>query len=99
MSPLFLDPRADSASNNHGNLTKTLPGMEWDGPILIGWKEPYKDAVQRFEGMEIGAVSLESWRAAVATVRVQSAFRHEQGFADRMAKHLAGRLLSPVDAE
>lgn len=61
--------------------------------------QPYNDAFRRFEEMEIGAVTLECWRAMISTVKGRAAFRHEQAFIDRAAKHLAGQLLSPVDDE
>ena len=73
--------------------------MEWTDPYWMEGTQFYKDTVWHLEGMEIGAVSLESWRAVMATVQAQSAFQHEQDFADWMAKHLAAWLFSPVDTE
>lgn len=59
--------------------------------------QPYKDAIERFEVIDIGSVSLECWRAMMVVVRGQSAFQHEDSLIDRTAKALADRLLSSLD--
>ncbi|KAG1906593.1 uncharacterized protein F5891DRAFT_1101148 [Suillus fuscotomentosus] len=44
--------------------------------------QPYKDAVERFEKLDIGEINLDCWKAVLYTVKAQSTFDHERTLID-----------------
>jgi hypothetical protein len=55
--------------------------------------QPYKDAVERFEKLDIGEINLDCWRAVLFIVKGQSAFEHERKLITRTANDLAKLLI------
>lgn len=86
-----------SACANNDQCTDDWKQLWWNsmGRFLLDGRnpQPYREAVQRFEGMDIGRVSVECWRAMMAVVKTQVAFRHEDTFIERVTNTLASRLL------
>ncbi|KAG1840787.1 hypothetical protein C8R48DRAFT_620727 [Suillus tomentosus] len=55
--------------------------------------QPYKDAMERFEKLDIGEINLDCWKAVLYTVKAQSAFDHERTLITRTADNLAKCLI------
>ncbi|KAG1886262.1 hypothetical protein F4604DRAFT_1572178, partial [Suillus subluteus] len=55
--------------------------------------QPYKDAVERFEKLDIGEINLDCWRAVLYIVKAQSAFDHERKLITCMADDLTKYLI------
>ncbi|KAG1863037.1 hypothetical protein F4604DRAFT_1929213 [Suillus subluteus] len=55
--------------------------------------QPYKDAVERFEKLDIGEINPDCWKAVLFIVKGQSAFDHERKLITRTADNLAKYLI------
>jgi hypothetical protein len=55
--------------------------------------QPYKDAVERFEKLDIGQINLDCWKAVLYIVKAHSAFDHERKLITRTADDLVKYLI------
>ncbi|KAG2120486.1 uncharacterized protein F5147DRAFT_562476 [Suillus discolor] len=55
--------------------------------------QPYKDAVERFEKLDIGEINLDCWKAVLYIVKARSAFDHERKLITRTADDLVKYLI------
>ena len=81
-----------SACTNNDECADDWKQLWWNGMgrfLLDGRNpQPYRDAIQRFEGMVTGRVSVECWKAMMVLVKTQLAFRHEDKFIERTTNQL-----------
>ena len=66
------------------------PPKPWYGGLH---PQPYKDAVERFEKLDIGGISYGCWKAMLLVVQGHTTFSYEQKLSNRTTDNLVKCLI------